>query len=105
MGLFDRRAGKGTPFDWLVVGLGNPGKEYARTRLGGATEWTWEVLRDKAMLAGTPDDVGEKLQELEELGIRYVNCWPGAGGYPHRKIMETLALFGSDVLPKFARAA
>jgi PTH1 family peptidyl-tRNA hydrolase len=32
MGLFDRRAVKGTPFDWLVVGLGNPGKEYARTR-------------------------------------------------------------------------
>ncbi len=32
MGLFDRRAGKGAPFDWLVVGLGNPGKEYARTR-------------------------------------------------------------------------
>lgn len=32
MGLFDRRAGSGTPFDWLVVGLGNPGKEYERTR-------------------------------------------------------------------------
>ena len=26
MGLFDRRADKGTPFDWLVVGLGNPGQ-------------------------------------------------------------------------------
>lgn len=32
MGLFDRRASRGTPFDWLVVGLGNPGNEYARTR-------------------------------------------------------------------------
>lgn len=32
MGLFDRRSGTGTPFGWLVVGLGNPGKQYARTR-------------------------------------------------------------------------
>lgn len=32
MGLFDRRPGKGAPFDWLVVGLGNPGKDYERTR-------------------------------------------------------------------------
>jgi peptidyl-tRNA hydrolase, PTH1 family len=27
-----RAAKRGTPFDWLVVGLGNPGKEYARSR-------------------------------------------------------------------------
>ena len=31
MGLFGRD-GKGAPFDWLVVGLGNPGEKYANTR-------------------------------------------------------------------------
>ncbi|PIE34830.1 MAG: aminoacyl-tRNA hydrolase [Ilumatobacter coccineus] len=32
MGLFDRPSGSGTPFNWIVVGLGNPGESYRHTR-------------------------------------------------------------------------
>ena len=76
-------------------------KEYARKTLGGATEWTWKVLQEQTMMAGSPADVGEKLQELEDVGIHNAICWVGAGGYPHEQVMETLALFGSEVMPKF----
>ncbi len=53
------------------------------------------------MIAGPPDHVGEKLAELEEAGIQYLNCWADVGGYPHAKVMRTLELFGTDVLPHF----
>lgn len=87
--------------EYQALYRGEKAREYAKYTLGGTADWDWEVLQERAMIAGSPDHVGEKLQELQEAGIHYLNCFVDVGGYPHEKVMRTLELFGSEVLPHF----
>jgi alkanesulfonate monooxygenase SsuD/methylene tetrahydromethanopterin reductase-like flavin-dependent oxidoreductase (luciferase family) len=60
----------------------------------------WELLLEQAMLAGPPEHVVEQAQELREVcGIENLITFMDAGGVPHDKIMRSLELFGTKVMP------
>ncbi len=51
---------------------------------------------------GTPDQLREFLRRYEEFGVDQVIFVSQAGKNRHEDIMESLALFGREVLPEFA---
>src|SRR5205814_6240090 len=50
---------------------------------------------------GTPDQIREYLRRYEECGVDQVIFCSQAGKNRHEHIMESLELFGRDVLPEF----
>ncbi len=66
------------------------------------SELSWELLLERAMLAGPPEHVVEQVQELRDVcGIDNLITFMDAGGVPHDKIMRSLELFGTKVMPAF----
>lgn len=64
-------------------------------------ELDWEFFRQQLLvLAGSPEQVVEQIQELKELsGIKYIMVWSETGGLAHEKVMSSLELFVTKVAP------
>ncbi|MFC0106526.1 LLM class flavin-dependent oxidoreductase [Kibdelosporangium aridum] len=59
-----------------------------------------QLVKSGMMLVGTPDSVGEQVQTLRrELGVDYIVFVACAGAVDHQRMLDTIQLFGENVIP------
>ncbi len=64
-----------------------------------------EMLENGMLLVGSPDTVSRQLERLlSDTPVRWLFAWTYNGLVPHDKILQSLELFATKVLPRFADA-
>ena len=64
-----------------------------------------QMLKSGMQIVGTPDEVGEEIQRLKDtLNVDYIIFIMYAGMTEHKRMMESIRLFGEKVIPRFADA-
>ena len=62
-----------------------------------------EAVEKGLVLVGPPDAICEQLEsQIEELGINYMTLGFYFGTLPHTKVMRSLELFASEIMPKLS---
>ena len=54
------------------------------------------------MLFGSPDYIAEGIGRLRESGVENLIFFVNFGGIEHRKVLDSLELFATEVMPQFA---
>ena len=76
----------------------NPGEE-----LDPALKLDWDFLEPRTLLVGSPDNVVEKIQELQEVcNLDYLLVEFTHPGIPLRNTLKNLENFATKVMPRFA---
>ncbi len=86
------------PFRGLQVFM-NPGEEVTPDM-----KMDWDFLSSRHLLVGSPDEVAEKIHELQEVcGLEYLVVNYGHGWLPREDAMRSLENFATKVMPKFQK--
>ena len=76
----------------------NPGED-----LDPEVKLDWDFLEPRTLLVGSPDNVAEKIQELQEVcNLGYLLVEFAHSGIPQRKTLRNLENFATKVMPRFA---
>jgi alkanesulfonate monooxygenase SsuD/methylene tetrahydromethanopterin reductase-like flavin-dependent oxidoreductase (luciferase family) len=58
--------------------------------------------RQELMLFGNPDTVAKRIEWMrDELGVNYIMCWMNMGGLAPAKVLRSMELFATEVMPRF----
>ena len=90
----------GAPPDHRVELLPDDFKEYRR-RFARGVYANYEAMWEHVALFGTPECVAERIARLRHAGVENLIFFVNYGGIEHRKVLDSLELFATQVMPLF----
>jgi alkanesulfonate monooxygenase SsuD/methylene tetrahydromethanopterin reductase-like flavin-dependent oxidoreductase (luciferase family) len=91
---------------------GEPSPSYAHVAAGETQMFHDAIAADREavaqgmieagmVMAGAPEDCTKVLDAFQEVGVDQVIVHMQMGGVPHDRIMESIELMGTEVLPRY----
>ena len=72
-----------------------------RSRYLPGARFDYQARCDDVMLFGSPDHIAERIGRLRESGVENLIFFVNFGGIEHRRVLDSLELFASEVMPQF----
>jgi alkanesulfonate monooxygenase SsuD/methylene tetrahydromethanopterin reductase-like flavin-dependent oxidoreductase (luciferase family) len=76
--------------------------ERYRQRFAAEAAFDYDDMQDRVILFGSPDHVAERVDRLRQAGADQLILFVNYGGIDSKKVMNSLELFASKVMPQFA---
>ena len=90
----------GSPPDHRTELLPEDFKEYRRRYARGVYA-NYDAMWENVAIFGTPECVAERIEGLRQSGVENLIFFVNYGGIEHRKVLDSLELFATQVMPLF----